>query len=131
MKSAWPAENRMKAALRRVERYKGLAMKVTASLGGEHVSGGRDVTSHENAIISLMEAEDEARRFAEEYAAAEKNISDVLAKMEDDELAQLLELMYLRHLSPRKIAEKMYHGKNWVYYNLNTALKQLEDVLPE
>ena len=56
------AERRLIAAEERVAYCRTAAAKASAVLGGECVSRTRDVASHENAVIRLMEAE---RAYAE------------------------------------------------------------------
>ena len=53
------AERRLTAAEERVSFCRAAATKASAVLGGEFVSRSRDVTVHENAVIRLMEAEQE------------------------------------------------------------------------
>ena len=59
------AERRLTAAEERVAFCRAAAAKASAVLGGECVSRSRDVTANENAVIRLMEAE-------QEYAEAEQ-----------------------------------------------------------
>ena len=51
------AERRLTAAEERVVFCRAAAAKASAVLGGECVSRSRDVTANENAVIRLMEAE--------------------------------------------------------------------------
>ena len=64
------AERRLTAAEERVSFCRAAATKASAVLGGEFVSRPRDVTVHENAVIRLMEAE-------QEYVEAERQYSDL------------------------------------------------------
>ena len=64
------AERRLTAAEERVSFCRAAATKASAVLGGEFVSRSRDVTVHENAVIRLMEAE-------QEYVEAERQYSDL------------------------------------------------------
>ena len=63
------AERRLTAAEERVVFCRAAAAKASAVLGGECVSRSRDVTANENAVIRLMEAE-------QEYAEAEREYGD-------------------------------------------------------
>ena len=63
------AERRLAAAEERVYYCRATATKASAVLGGECVSRSRDVTSHENAVIRLVQAE-------QEYVEAEQQYSE-------------------------------------------------------
>lgn len=128
MMSALPAERRMEAALRRYERCKSLAEKVTSSMGNETVSRTRDVTSHETSIIALMEAQEEVDRCFAAYAAAEGRIYDKLALIEQIP-AKVLEQYYLKHMTISQISDDGCHSRTWTYSRLNEGLTALEAIL--
>lgn len=64
------AERRLTATEERIAFCRAAAAKASAVLGGECVSRSRDVTANENAVIRLMEAE-------QEYAEAEREYGDL------------------------------------------------------
>ena len=68
------AERRLTAAEERVAFCRAAAAKASAVLGGECVSRSRDVTANENAVIRLMEAE-------QEYAEAEREYGDLRSQI--------------------------------------------------
>ena len=68
------AERRLTAAEDRVSFCQAAAAKTSAVLDGECVSRSRDVTANENAVIRLMEAE-------QEYAKSEEPYSDLRSQV--------------------------------------------------
>ena len=69
------AERCLTAAEERVSFCRAAAAKASAVLGGECVSRSRDVTVHENAVIRLMEAEQEYAEAEREYGALRSQVS--------------------------------------------------------
>ena len=123
------AERRMNAAIRKREFFRELAEKVTSPMDGERVSGGSSVDSHESALISYIQANEDVSRLTQEYTDTVSEISDKIAEMDSQILGEMLENRYLRHMNITEIANNLYRTRNWVYTNLDRALMQLESVL--
>ena len=69
-------EDRMDTARNRVEVFKSIAEKTTSSLNVDKVPGCGSVTSHEDAVIRLIEAEEALDKIRLEY---NQMIDDILA----------------------------------------------------
>jgi len=102
-------DQRISAKLDRVARLRSLTEKVTATLGPEG-RGARNVTSLQDQIIRLMEAEDELNADIDRLVDLKKEISDVISRIGDPDSQLLLELRYLCFRNWNEIAEVLgYH----------------------
>ena len=77
------AERRLIAAEERVVFCRAAAEKASAVLGGECVSRSRDVTVHENAVIRLMEAEQEYAEAERQYSDLRNQVCSLLQRLDD------------------------------------------------
>ena len=62
MTRAAELERKINTAMRKQELCKGMAQRITPSLSSDRVSHTRNITASEDAIIRLMEAENEIER---------------------------------------------------------------------
>ena len=122
------AERRLTAAEERVSFCRAAAAKASAVLGGECVSRSRDVTANENAVIRLMEAE-------QEYAEAEQQYSDLrsqvcsLQRIDDPMNADILKLRYVEHKRMPAIAKELHLSRSSIYSRHEIALSELKGIL--
>lgn len=86
------AERRLTAAEERVSFCRTVAAKASAVLGGEFVSRSRDVTVHENAVIRLMEAEQEYVEAERQYSDLRNQVCSLLQRLDDPMNADILRL---------------------------------------
>ena len=91
------AERRLTAAEERVVFCRAAAAKASAVLGGECVSRSRDVTANENAVIRLMEAEQEYAEAEREYGDLRSQVCSLLQRLDDPINAEILKLRYVEH----------------------------------
>lgn len=122
-------ERRIDAALRKVELFRSLAERVTAKLDQEHVSHSRNVSANEDAIIQLMETEEQLKQLCAEYGVIVSEITAVLASLENREDERLLSDVFLKHQSLEQIAEREHVTKSCVYKRCDRALDELERII--
>ena len=122
-------ERRIDAALRKVELFRSLAERVTAHWGKESVSHSRNVSANEDAIIQLMEAEEQLKQLCAEYGDVVSEITAVLAALENREDERLLSDIFLKHQPLEQIAAREHVTKSCVYKRCDRALKALEELL--
>lgn len=122
-------ERRIDAALRKVELFRSLAERVTAHWGKESVSHSRNVSANEDAIIQLMEAEEQLKQLCAEYGVVVSEITAVLASLESREDERLLSDVFLEHQSWEQIAAREHVTKSCVYKRCGRALDELERIL--
>ena len=122
-------ERRIDAAIRKVELFKSLAERVTAHWGKETVSHSRNGSTNEDAIIQLMEAEEQLKQLCAEYGVVVSEITAVLASLESREDERLLSDVFLKHESFEHIAVREHVTKSCVYKRYDRALNALEEHL--
>lgn len=122
-------ERRIDAALRKVELFKSLAERVTSGWGQEAISHSRSINANEDAIIRLMEAEEQLKQLCAEYGDVVSEITAVLASLESREDERLLSDIFLKHQSLEQIAAREHVTKSCVYKRCARALDALEELL--
>ena len=106
------AERRLTAAEERVSFCRAAATKASAVLGGEFVSRSRDVTVHENAVIRLMEAEQEYVEAERQYSDLRNQVCSLLQRLDDPMNADILRLRYVEHKRMPAIAKELHLSRS-------------------
>ena len=122
-------ERRIDAALRKVELFRSLAERVTSHWEKESVSHSRNVSANEDAIIQLMEAEEQLKQLCAEYGVVVSEITAVLAALESREDERLLSDVFLKHQSLEQIATREHVTKSCMYKRGDRALDELERII--
>lgn len=122
-------ERRIDAALRKVELFRSLAERVTSHWEKESVSHSRNVSANEDAIIQLMEAEEQLKQLCAEYGVVVSEITAVLAALESREDERLLSDVFLKHQSLEQIATREHVTKSCMYKRCDRALDELERII--
>ena len=123
------AERRLTAAEERVVFCRAAAAKASAVLGGECVSRSRDVTANENAVIRLMEAEQEYAEADREYGDLRSQVCSLLQRIDDPMNAEILKLRYVEHKRMPAIAKELHLSRSSIYSRHEIALSELQDIL--
>ena len=123
------AERRLTAAEERVSFCRAAATKASAVLGGECVSRSRDVTVHENAVIRLMEAEQEYVEAERQYSDLRNQVCSLLQRLDDPMNADILRLRYVEHKRMPAIAKELHLSRSSIYSRHEIALSELQGIL--
>ena len=123
------AERRLTAAEERVVFCRAAAAKASAVLGGECVSRSRDVTANENAVIRLMEAEQEYAEAEREYGDLRSQVCSLLQRLDDPINAEILKLRYVEHKRMPAIAKELHLSRSSIYSWHEIALSELQGIL--
>ena len=123
------AERRLTAAEERVVFCRAAAAKASAVLGGECVSRSRDVTANENAVIRLMEAEQEYVEAERQYSDLRNQVCSLLQRLDDPMNADILRLRYVEHKRMPAIAKELHLSRSSIYSRHEIALSELQDIL--
>ena len=115
------AERRLTAAEERVAFCRAAAAKASAVLGGE----SRDVTAHENAVIRLMEAEQEYAEAERQYSDLRNQVCILFQKLDDPINADILKLRYVEHRRMSVVANELHLSRTNAYYRHRNALSEL------
>ena len=117
------------AAEERVSFCRAAATKASAVLGGEFVSRSRDVTVHENAVIRLMEAEQEYVEAERQYSDLRNQVCSLLQRLDDPMNADILRLRYVEHKRMPAIAKELHLSRSSIYSRHEIALSELQGIL--
>ena len=111
---AYRLDQWINSKLRQVENLRSLTQKVTASYGREPVSHTRNVTSLEDSIIRLMEAEEQINQQIDKMVNLKMDIAALVDHVRNENYRLILEKRYLCFLSWDEIATDMHYSSRWV-----------------
>ena len=123
------AERRLTAAEERVAFCRAAAAKASAVLGGECVSRSRDVTANENAVIRLMEVEQEYAEVEQQYSDLRNQVCSLIQRLDDPMNADILKLRYVEHKRMPAIAKELHLSRSSIYSRHEIALSELQGIL--
>ena len=123
------AERRLTAAEERVSFCRAAATKASAVLGAEFGSRSRDVTVRENAVIRLMEAEQEYVEAERQYSDLRNQVCFLLQRLDDPMNADILRLRYVEHKRMPAIAKELHLSRSSIYSRHEIALSELQGIL--
>lgn len=84
-----------------------------------------------NAVIKIIETENEAMRIAVKLADTKQDIIDKIVNMDDGNHIRLLCLYYVRKNKLEDVAEIMHFSFDWTRHLHGEALKAFENKYPE
>lgn len=129
LNQAYRLDQRITSKLEQVSALRSLTQKVTASYEGEVVSHTRNVTSLEDTILRLMEAENELNAAIDTLVDLKRDVYATIQKVEKPEYQFLLEMRYLCFKSWVEIADQMHLEEHYVFRVHGQALKEVEKIL--
>ena len=128
---AYRLDQRINSKLQQVESLRSLTRKVTASYDGETVFHTRNVTSLEDTIYRLMEAEEELNRQIDELVVLKMDISRTINRVRNESLRLILEKRYLCFLQWDQIAAEMHYSRRWVLKRHARAVEVVDKLMTE
>ena len=128
---AYRLDQRINSKLQQIDSLRGLTQKVTQSYDNEVVSRTRNVSSLEDAIIRLMEAEEELNRQIDQLVDTKIEIGKLIEKVHNESYRLLLEKRYLCFLAWDHIAAEMHYSRRWVLNKHERALEVADRLLRE
>ena len=128
---AYRLDQRINSKLQQVESLRSLTRKVTASYDGETVFHTRNVTSLEDTIFRLMEAEEELNRQIDELVVLKMDISRMINRVRNESLRLILEKRYLCFLQWDQIAAEMHYSRRWVLKRHARAVEVIDKLMTE
>ena len=117
--------------LEQLERLRSLTQKITVSYGGEAVSHSQNLTSLQDSIVRLMEAEQELNRQIQELVEMKVELSTVISQVRNDTYRMILEERYLCFHDWNQIARQMHYSRRWVMDKHERALAAVDSILRE
>ena len=128
---AYRLDQRINSKLQQIDSLRGLTQKVTQSYDNEVVSRTRNVSSLEDAIIRLMEAEEQLNMQIDQLVDTKIEIGKLIEKVHNESYRLLLEKRYLCFLSWDQIAAEMHYSRRWVLNKHERALEVADRLLRE
>ena len=126
---AYRLDTRINNRFEQIQRLRSLAGKNTAAYSGETVSHTRNVHSSEDAIIRIIEAEQELNREIDELIVIKNDIRQVIELVADPNCRLLLESRYLCMNHWDDVCSKLEVSRSRVFELHQTALSMVETVL--
>ena len=128
---AYRLDQRINSKLQQIDSLRGLTQKVTQSYDNEVVSRTRNVSSLEDAIIRLMEAEEQLNMQIDQLVDTKIEIGKLIEKVHNESYRLLLEKRYLCFLAWDQIAAEMHYSRRWVLNKHERALEVADRLLRE
>ena len=128
---AYRLDQWINSKLRQVENLRSLTQRVTASYGREPVSHTRNVTSLEDSIIRLIEAEEQINQQIDKMVNLKMDIAALIDHVRNENYRLILEKRYLCFLSWDEIATDMHYSSRWVRNVHERALEVVGKLLKE
>ena len=128
---AYRLDQRINSKLQQVESLRSLTRKVTASYDGETVFHTRNVTSLEDTIFRLMEAEEELNRQIDKLVVLKMDISRMINRVRNESLRLILEKRYMCFLQWDQIAAEMHYSRRWVLKRHARAVEVVDKLMAE
>ena len=128
---AYRLDQRINSKLQQIDSLRGLTQKVTQSYDNEVVSRTRNVSSLEDAIIRLMEAEEQLNMQIDQLIDTKIEIGKLIDMVHNESYRLLLEKRYLCFLSWDQIAAEMHYSRRWVLNKHERALEVADKLLRE
>ena len=128
---AYRLDQRINSKLQQIDSLRGLTQKVTQSYDNEVVSRTRNVSSLEDAIIRLMEAEEELNRQIDQLVDTKIEIGKLIEKVHNESYRLLLEKRYLCFLQWDQIAAEMHYSRRWVLNKHDRAVEVVDKLMAE
>lgn len=128
---AYRLDQRINSKLQQVDSLRSLTQKITASYDGEVVSHTRNVTSLQDTIIRLMEAEEELNRQIDELVDLKMDIARLIDQVHNESFRLILEKRYLCFLQWDQIAAEMHYSRRWVLNKHGRAVEVVDKLMTE
>ena len=128
---AYCIELQVQSKQEQIEALRSLACRVTAGGGSEPVSHTRNVTSMQDTIVRILEAEEDLNRRIDDLVAMKLEIAETIDRVEDVTLRLILEKRYLSFLSWGQIAMDLHYSERWLQVKHGEALEAVQRILEE
>jgi DNA-directed RNA polymerase specialized sigma subunit len=115
--------------LEQLERLKAMAMRVTANLTQEKVSGGYNERSPmENTIVKIMDLEREVNDEIDKLINLKQEILETISLVDDPMAQLLLEMRYINRRTWGEIAEELGYSDRGIHKIHGRALKEIDEI---
>lgn len=123
-------DQRINSKLEQLETLRALAMKVTANLTEEKVSGGNNTKSHmENTVVKIIDLENEINEDIDRLVDIKADIMETINQVDDPIKQIILEMRYINGKTWEDVARELRFDRRWVLRLHGGALKEIEGKL--
>ena len=128
---AYRLDQEINAKLEQVGRLRALAEKVTVSYEGEAVCRTRNVTSLQDTIVRILEAEQALNAQIDRLVDVKMEISDTISRVHNINYRLILEKRYLCFEDWDSIAAEMNYSRRSVEMKHKSAVAVVDRLLQE
>jgi hypothetical protein len=129
MSQALHIDQRINNNIEQIHSLRELATKATATLTDVKVSGTRNVSRMEDAIVKMVELESDINEDVARLVALKREIVSVVNRVDNPSYQTLLSLRYLCFKTWEQMAEKMNYSIQHLHRIHGGALEAVETVL--
>jgi len=122
-------EQRVSNKLMLIESLRSMTQRVTSTIRENAVSHTSNVTSLQDTIIRLMEAENELNQQIDSLVDLKRDIMLRINELSSIDHQLILEKRYLQYLAWHEIAQEMEFSLRWVHRVHEKALKAFDEIL--
>lgn len=126
---AYRLDQHITSKLQQVESLRSLTERVTVTYGGEVVSHTRNVTSLQDTIIRLIEAENELNQEIDKLVDLKIKISNIISGVRNESYRLILEKRYLCFLPWDQIAADLNISRRWVLIQHKRAVAVVDKLI--
>ena len=131
LSQAYMLDQQIQTKMHQLSSLRSLSESMHSFRASEPVSHTKNVTMLEDAVIKIMEAEQELNAEIDRLVDLKQEIRDVIAEVQDLTLRLILEKRHLLFQSWKEIAIDLEISSRWAKDRHKEALKVVERVLEE
>ena len=128
---AYRLDQRINSKLQQIESLRSLTQRVTVAYGGEVVSHTRNVTSMQDTIVRLMQAEEELNREIDRLVDLKAEIAGVISQVRNESYRLILEKRYLCFQTWAQIGADLHYTRRWLLTKHDRAMDVVEKLISE
>ena len=128
---AYRLDQRINSKLQQIESLRSLTQRVTVAYGGEVVSHTRNVTSMQDTIVRLMQAEEELNREIDRLVDLKAEIAGVIGQVRNESYRLILEKRYLCFQTWAQIGDDLHYTRRWLLTKHDRAVDVVEKLISE
>lgn len=124
-------DRKIEKGLEQLQSLKDLAEKCTNVMTGMPGSGNKGNSRLEQIILKIIEQQDRINAIIDEYVDLSAKVYEAFGKFANYDLAEILELRYVKGLEWDHVAEKTGYSTSWLFKVHKKALAEFEKYFDE
>ena len=122
-------DQRINSKLEHLETLRTLALRVSANLSEEKVSGGNNTRSHmENIVVKIVDLEREINEDIDKLVSLKAEIMEIIDQVDDPVSQMILEMRYINGKTWDEIAADIKFDIRTAFRVHGKALKKVEEI---